>query len=125
MIDPEPWVTRAHPGPRAKRFPLACEQREQVEEAIRPAKTEARVLKRGEALLLMVEGVGSGDIARLLGIHVRTVFRWKARFASTDNPVAKLEDAPRSGRPASLSRTPTRRASKPRHADRPKTSACR
>jgi DNA-directed RNA polymerase specialized sigma24 family protein len=75
MIDAEPWVLRAHPGPRAKPFPLALEQRHRVEAAIRPAKTEARVLKRAEALLLMAEGVGSGDIAKLLGIHVRTVFR--------------------------------------------------
>jgi Winged helix-turn helix len=110
MIDAEPWVTRAHPGPRAKRFPLAPEQRERVEAAIRPAKTEARVFKRAEALLLLAEGVGSGDVARLLGVHVRTVFRWKARFANAEDPVAKLADAPRPGRPASLSRTPTQRA---------------
>src|SRR5262245_37172452 len=107
VIDAEPWVARAHPGPRARRFPLAPEQRERVERAIRPAKTEARVLKRAEALLLMAEGVGSGDVARLLGVHVRTVFRWKARFAEADDPVARLEDAPRSGRPISLFRTPT------------------
>ena len=125
MIDAQPWVTRAHPGPRAKAFPLGCEQREQVEAAIRPATTEARVLKRAEALLLMSDGVGSGDIAMLLGVHVRTVFRWKARFAGAEDPVAKLTDAPRSGRPISLSRTPTPHASKPRHADLPKTSAYR
>ena len=125
MIDPEPWVTRAHPGPRAKPVALAAEARERVEEAIRPAKTEGRVLKRGEALLLMAEGVGSGDVAMLLGVHVRTVFRWKARFAGIDDPVVKLVDAPRSGRPISLSRTRTRRASKPRRAGLPKTSASR
>jgi hypothetical protein len=121
MIDAERWVTRAHPGPRAKPFPLASDQRERVEEALRPATTEARVLKRGEALLLMAAGVGSGDIAALLGVHVRTVFRWKSRFAGAEDPVAKLADDPRSGRPISLSRTPTPRASKPKPADRPKT----
>jgi len=125
MIDPQPWATRAHPGPRAERFPLTPEQRKRVELAIRRAKTEARVLKRAEALLLMAEGVGSGDVAKLLGIHVRTVFRWKARFAHADDPAAKLEDAPRSGRPVSLSRTPTPLASKPKHADPRRTSAYR
>ena len=110
MIDPAPWVMRAHPGPRATPFPLAAEQRERVEAAIRPAKTEARILKRAEALLLMAEGVGSGDIAMLLGVHVRTVFRWKARFATTEDPAATLTDAPRSGRPPSLSPTLMRRA---------------
>lgn|SRR5215471_16201644 len=125
MIDAAPWVTRAHPGPRAERFPLLPEQRERIEEAIRPAKTEARVLKRGQALLLMAEGVGSGDIAKLLGVHVRTVFKWKARFANADDPATKLEDASRSGRPISLSRTPMPPASRPRRADHLKTSACR
>lgn len=123
MIDAEPWVSRAHPGPRAKPFPLAPEKRQQVEAAIRSAKTEARVLKRAEALLLMAEGVGSGDIAKLLGIHVRTVFKLKARLAGVQDPVAKLTDAPRSGRPVSLSAMPMPHASKPKRADLPKTSA--
>ncbi len=110
MIDPEPWVARPHPGPRATPFPLARRQRAAVEAAVRPATTEVRVAKRGEGLLLMAAGVGAGDIAKLLGIHVRTVFKWKARFAKADDPVEMLADAPRSGRPASLSRTPTPRA---------------
>lgn len=104
MIDSEPWVTRAHPGPRATRFPLTPDQRRAVEEAIRPAKTEVRAARRGNALLLMEAGVGSEDIAMLVGVHVRTVFKWKARFAGAENPVEKLADAPRSGRPAFLSR---------------------
>jgi hypothetical protein len=121
MIDAQPWVARSHPGPRAKPFPLTTEQRERVEAAIRPAKTEARVLRRAEALLLMAEGVGAGDIAMLLGVHLRTIFRWRSRFARTEDPAAKLADAPRSGRPISLSRMPTQRGSKPRHAGFPKT----
>lgn len=110
MIDPEPWVARPHPGPRARPFPLARKQRAAVEAAIRPATTEVRIAKRGEGLLLMAAGVGAGDIAMLLGVHVRTVFKWKARFAKADDPVEMLADAPRSGRPVSLSRTPTQRA---------------
>lgn len=121
MINPEPWVNRSHRGPRAERFPLTPKQREEVEAAIRPATTEVRVAKRAEALLLMAEGVGSGDIAMLLGIHVRTLFKWKKRFAGASNPVSKLTDAPRSGRPPSLSQTPTRHESSPKPAVRPKT----
>lgn len=109
MINPEAWVARAHPGPRAKAFPLTAEEREQVEAALRPATAEVRVTKRAEGLLLMAAGVGSGDIAMLLGVQVRTVEKWKARFASAKNPAEKLTDAPRSGRPVSLSRTSTRR----------------
>lgn len=110
MIDSQPWVERRHPGPRATPVPLTRKAREAVEEAIRPAKTEVRKSRRGQALLLMAAGVGAGDIAMLVGVHLRTVFRWKQRFKDADNPVEKLADAPRSGRPPSLSRTPTPRA---------------
>ena len=109
MIDPEPWVSRPHPGPRAKPLALGAAQRAAVEAAIRPAKAEQRVVRRGQALLLMAEGVSMRDTARALGLNHRTVRRLRKRFAGADDPVAKLADAPRSGRPPSLSRTPTRR----------------
>lgn len=123
MINPEPWVARPHPGPRATPFPLAPEQRAAVEAALRRATTEVRVAKRGQALLLMADGVGAGDIAMLLGVHVRTVFEWKARFAKVDNPVEMLADAPRSGRPPSLSRTPSAPRWSRKRADPRQTSA--
>src|SRR4030065_1581180 len=110
MVDPDPWGNRPPPGPRAKPLPLSAEQREAVEAALRPAKTELRIARRAQALLLMAAGVGGGDIAVLVGVHLRTVEKWKARFAGANDPVAKLADAPRSGRPPSLSRTPMGRA---------------
>ena len=125
MIDPQPWVNRPHPGPRAKRLPITPEQREAVEAALRPGKTEQRIAKRAQALLLMAEGVGNGDIAMLVGVHVRTVEKWKARFTGTDDPVARLADAPRSGRPPSLSRTLMLRASRPKPVGLRRTSASR
>jgi hypothetical protein len=72
MIDPEPWLTRPHPGPRAKPLSLTPSQRKAVEAAIRPAKDEKRVVQRGEALLLMAAGVSQHDAARALGVHART-----------------------------------------------------
>src|SRR5580698_2283563 len=107
MIDPEPWVSRPHPGPRAKPLPLGAEQRAAVEAAIRPATAEQRVVRRGQALLLMAEGMSMRDTARALGLNHRTVRRWRKRFIEADDVVAKLADAPRSGRPPSLSRTAT------------------
>jgi hypothetical protein len=125
MISAEPWVSRRHPGPRAKPIVLTPQQREAVEAAIRPAKAEKRVVLRGEALLLMAAGVSQHDVARALGVHPRTAEKWRQRFLHADDPVKKLVDAPRSGRPPSLSRMPMRRASKPRLAGRRKTSASR
>lgn len=125
MIDPEPWVLRPHPGPRAKAVLLTPRQREAVEAAIRPATAEKRVVLRGEALLLMASGVSIRDTARALGVHARTVFEWRKRFTTADDPLSKLADAPRSGRPPSLSRTPTRRGSKPKPVGHPRKSEFR
>jgi transposase len=71
---------------------------------MRPAKAEQRVVRRAQALLMMADGVPGTDIARLLGLHVVTVQKWRRRF-DCKNPSDKLADAPRSGRPPSLSRT--------------------
>jgi transposase-like protein len=106
MIDPEPWVSRRHRGPRGIALALGAEERAAIEEAIRPAKAEQRVVRRGQAALLMASGVSVRDTARAVGVDARTVGRWRKRFAEADDPVAKLADAPRSGRPPSLSRVP-------------------
>jgi transposase len=74
----------------------------EIEAAMRPGKVERRVFQRAQALLLMADGVPATDIAKLLGVHLRTVFRWRTRF-QCDHPEQKLADAPRSGRPPSLS----------------------
>jgi Winged helix-turn helix len=106
VIDPSPWANRPHPGRPTVPFKLSPEQRIDVEAALRPDKVERRVFQRGQALLLMADSVPMTDIAKLVGVHIRTVFRWRTRF-QCDHPEAKLADAPRSGRPPSLSRPPT------------------
>jgi transposase len=58
------------------------------------------VALRAQALLMMADGVAAADVAVVLGVHERTVFRWRKRFAC-ENPSARLADAPRSGRPPS------------------------
>jgi DNA-directed RNA polymerase specialized sigma24 family protein len=105
MINPEPWVSRRHRGPRATPLPLAEEHRERVEAAIRPATAEKRIVLRGMALLAMADGLSILDTAEALHVNERTVRRWRRRFQQADDPVAVLADAPRSGRPISLFRT--------------------
>lgn len=104
MIDSTPWVTRPHRGPRAKALVLTPEQREQVELAIRPAKAEVRIVRRGQALLLFADGVSADDVAKILHVNEKTAWEWKRRFKTAADPVAALADAPRSGRPRALSR---------------------
>ena len=109
MLDPEPWLSREHPGPRGKPLPLARDQCRAIEETIRPGKAEQRIVRRGQSALLMAAGVSVRDTAKAIGVDSRTVGRWRRRFLDAADPVAALADAPRSGRPISLFRTPTRR----------------
>lgn len=117
MIDPTPWAHRSHPGPRAVPLKLSPEQRAQFEAALRPATAEKRTVLRAQAALLMADGVATSDVAMLIGANVRTVAKWRVRFSCAD-PVAKLADAPRSGRPVSLFRTPTAPESRRKRAGR-------
>ena len=65
---------------------------------------------RAQAMLLMADAVPCSDIAAVLGMHLRSVEKWRARF-DVENPLTKLADAPRSGRPPSLSPKRMRRES--------------
>jgi hypothetical protein len=103
VIDSSRWANRPHGGRPTVPFALSEAQRSDVETALRPDKAEKRVLRRGQALLLLADGVPAADVAVLLGVHPRTVFRWKQRF-QCEEPAQRLADAPRSGRPPSLSR---------------------
>jgi DUF1365 family protein len=108
MIEYGALAGRAHGGRPTVAIVLSAEKRARIEAAMRPAKAEQRVVRRAQALLMMADGVPGTDIARLLGVHVVTVQTWRRRF-KCENPDDKLADAPRSGRPPSLSRTPSQR----------------
>ena len=106
MIDSSPWANRPHAGRRTVPLELSPEQRMDIEAAMRPEKAERRIVIRAQALLFMADCVPASDIAMVLGVHERTVFKWRKRF-ECDAPETKLADAPRSGRPPSLSQPPT------------------
>lgn len=112
MIDPTPWAGRPHPGRPTVPVPLTAGQRAEVEALLAWPSCPQRVAQRAQALLLMADAVPAPDIARLLGVHERTVFKWSDRFR-TDHPVSRLTDARRSGRPISLFRTRPAPASSP------------
>ena len=120
MIDYTSLVDRPHPGRPTMPLALAADERRSVEAALRPAKAERRIVLRAQALLMLSDGVAAMDVAKVLGVNERTVRKWRKRFACT-KPSAKLADAPRSGRPPSLSRMPRRRRLSPRPADLPAT----
>ena len=106
MIDSTPWAARPHRGPRAQALVLSPEEREKIEAIVRTPSTEQRVAKRGQAVLLFADDVATAHVAMLVGINYRTARKWKKRFMC-ESPGDTLADAPRSGRPPSLSRLPT------------------
>lgn len=110
MIDSAPWAGRWHPGPETVPLELSAKQRRRLEGIVRLPTAETRVSRRAQALLLLGDGVPVVDIARLLGLHQRTVSRWRQRFRVAD-PIARLADAPRSGRPRALSARPNKLSS--------------
>ena len=124
MLDSSHWANRPHFGRPTRPLPLSDAQRSEIEAALRPDKVEKRVLRRGQAALFMADGVPAVDIAKLVGVHLRTVLKWRKRL-DCDDPVKKLADAPRSGRPPSLSQRPTAPRSSPTVAGCRRTSACR
>lgn len=116
MIDYAELAGRTHGGRPTVPILLSTEARAAVAAAMRPAKAEQRVVRRAQALLMMADGVPGTDIARVLGVHVRTIQDWRRRF-DCDTPVDKLADAPRSGRLPFLSPTPMPQGSKLKPVD--------
>src|SRR5208282_1564461 len=116
MIDSTPWVNRPHGGGRTVPLVLTTEERAELEQLLRLGKVERRIALRAQAALLLADGVTGHDVATLVGVHDSTVDEWKARFRR-GNILAKLADAPRSGRPLSLSRPRSERVSSRNLAD--------
>jgi len=84
---------------------LRSEEREKIEAIVRTPSTQQRIARRGQAVLLFADSVATADVAMLVGVNERTARKWKKRFLC-ESPADKLADAPRSGRPPSLSRPP-------------------
>jgi hypothetical protein len=108
MIDYGALAGRAHGGRPTVPLILSADEREKLEAVMRPAKAEQRIVRRAQAVLMMADAVPASDIARLLGVHPRTVETWRQRFDCA-TPSERLADAPRSGRPPSLSLTTSQR----------------
>jgi transposase len=80
---------------------LTRQERSVLEDVLRHA-ADARAVHRAEALLWLDEGENVEEIADRLRVSIRTVYNWADRFAkrtqlSIDE---RLQDAARSGRPA-------------------------
>lgn len=106
MIDHTPWIARSHPGRSTVPLRIDPAEREEAEALLHAGTTELRVTRRAQALLMLADGVPAMAAARWIGVNERTMRRWVERFRCA-KPAEKLADAPRSGRPRALSRSPT------------------
>lgn len=78
--------------------PLNAEQRTALQRRARASTTAQRDVLRARIILACAQGASAVVIARALGIHPRTVERWRARF--TREGLAGLRDRPRPGPPS-------------------------
>lgn len=77
---------------------LTSDQRSHLEALVRQGTVEHRVAVRSQVLLLAADGWNNVDIGGKLELHRNGVAKIRARFAR--HGLACLEDAPRSGKPA-------------------------
>ncbi|HJL15770.1 MAG TPA: IS630 family transposase [Sandaracinaceae bacterium LLY-WYZ-13_1] len=73
----------------------------ELKKLVRRSHAPFAVVQRARVLLLARRGVGTEEIARRLGCSSRSVRKWRARLRE-DPTIHAIEDAPRSGRPASV-----------------------
>jgi transposase-like protein len=84
---------------------LAPEEELELQRLARAHKTPRSLAERAEMILRSAGGTSVREIARQLGVWPKTVRHWRARWlvGPTEAPVVlRLEDAPRSGAPATF-----------------------
>ena len=77
---------------------LTDEQRAELQRRTRAATSTQRTARRARIILACAHGGSAEVVARLVGVHPSTVWRWRARFLR--NGLVGLDDKPRPGHPA-------------------------
>ena len=80
---------------------LSEAEREQLESWSRRTTTAQGLAQRAKIVLLVAEGLRTGEIAARLGMHRNTVAKWRGRFAA--ERLDGLVDEPRPGQPRTIS----------------------
>ena len=79
---------------------LTAAEREQLESWSRRLTTAQALAQRSKIVLLVAEGLRTGEVAQRLGVHRNTVAKWRGRFAA--ERLDGLVDEPRPGRPRTV-----------------------
>lgn len=100
---PAPEVSRPSAAPQVTEtnkpvyISLRGSERRELYRIVSAHKSEQRMASRARIILLAAVGEGNRQIARELGLDLKTVRKWRGRFAWSR--MAGLYDKPRSGRP--------------------------
>jgi transposase len=109
----------SHRGPAAVQIILSAGERAELER--RANGTDQRVAQRAQIVLACAEDMSNPQVARTVGVSLRTAGRWRAQFAG--QRLAGLEDAGPMGRPkAALVLSAQERLQLQRWAQRAKTA---
>jgi len=85
---------------RIGRLKVNREDRETLLKTVSAQKSEQRAVLRSKIILLLGEGNGENEVAKQLGIDIKTVRKWRDRFHAKG--IGGLEDAPRKGAPTTF-----------------------
>jgi transposase len=80
---------------------LSAAEREQLESWSRRTTTAQGLAQRSKIVLLVADGLRTGEIAARLGVHRNTVAKWRRRFEA--ERLDGLVDEPRPGQPRTIS----------------------
>jgi transposase len=85
---------------RARRVELTPEEERTLRMWTRAGTTEQRLARRARVILTLAEGLPIREVGERCGMSEISVFKWKRRFL--EMRLDGLSDAPRRGRPASI-----------------------
>ena len=84
---------------------LSAEERSELERLIRSHSAPQQLALRARMIVLAADGVGVCETAQRLGVWRKGVSLWRARWlagGSGETATDRLQDAPRSGAPATI-----------------------
>jgi putative transposase len=97
------------PGPKLAAVEVTGEERAALERLARRPTTGQQLAERARIVLLAADGLNNCEVARVVGVDVDTVRKWRGRWRGVAavplaelSVAARLADAPRSGSPARI-----------------------
>jgi putative transposase len=93
------------PARKALPIPLSSEHERELKALVRAHSTPQKLAERARIILLAASGLGVDETARRLEIWRKTASTWRHRWQNADataGVAARLNDAPRSGAPATF-----------------------